>query len=268
MALTIAGTDSAGGAGLAADLRTFAAYRVHGAFAVTVVTAQNTERVLAAQPLPVDLVVAQITAVVDDLDVRAVKTGLLLTAEMVDAIAELVEAGRLPAPVVDPVLVDRTGQPLGPPDRHEALVAAYRDRLLPLAAVSTPNSDEAAVLTGGEVADVEGAEAAAAALAAELGGSVLVTGGRLEAVDAAGRPALVDVLANVGGTRRLWSERVDTRNNHGTGDTLSAAIAAHLARGEALEPSLDAAVASTAAATARAADWTLGSGHGPIDQLG
>lgn len=269
VALTIAGSDSAGGAGLAADLRTFAAHRVHGACAITVVTAQDTERVRAAHPLPVELVVEQISAVVDDLDVVAVKTGLLLTAELVEAVAELVAAERLPAPVVDPVLVDRSGRPLGPPDRHRALVEAYRDRLLPVAIVSTPNRDEAVLLGGLEISDVDSAELAAVRLAERSGAPVLVTGGRLEAVDAAGRPALVDVLAtDDGAAQRFWSERVTTRNDHGTGDTLSAAIAAELARGSDLTAAIGAAVGFTAAATARASAWSLGAGHGPIDQLG
>lgn len=263
VAMTIAGTDSAGGAGLAADLRTFAAHRVHGTFAVTVVTAQSTVEVRRALPMPVDLVVDQIDAVVDDLDIGAVKTGLLLTADLVDAIADLVESGRLPAPVVDPVLVDRRGQPLGDPARHAGLVEAYIGRLMPLAALSTPNIDEAALLAESGVSTAEEMDLAAAAIAERCGTPVLVTGGRL-----AGPAELIDVFADRAGVRRISSPKVDTANNHGTGDSLAAAVAAELAHGADLGSAVDRAIVATAAATRRAVSWELGSGHGPIDHLG
>jgi hydroxymethylpyrimidine/phosphomethylpyrimidine kinase len=223
VALTIAGSDSGGGAGIQADLRTFAAHRVHGTSALTAITAQNSVGVTAWTALEPALVVAQIEAVATDMPVAAAKTGMLATAAIVTAVAEAVERLRIAPLVVDPVMVAKSGDRL----LDAAAERAYAVALVPRATLLTPNLHEAAALLGRPVADVAAMREAARDLRRLGAGAVLVKGGAL-----AGDP--VDVFFDGERLVELAVARVDTRNVHGTGCTLSAAICARLASGDAL----------------------------------
>ncbi len=254
MVLAIGGTDSGGCYGLQADQRTFAALGVHAAAVVTVVTAQNTTALRAAHPIPVEFVVQQLEAVLEDFEVAAVKTGMLGRTEIVEAVASFAAAGRLPELVVDPVLVNRHGVSVFGP----AVLAAYRDLLLPHARLVTPNRDELALLLDRPIATVDDLQAAAIA----LGLPVLATGGRL------GGTEVVDVFVPAAPQTqptRFAGARVDTSNVAGTGDCLSAAVTAHLASGLDLPEAVAHAVTAVRGAVARAASWRLGAGGGPID---
>jgi hydroxymethylpyrimidine/phosphomethylpyrimidine kinase len=261
VALTVAGSDSGGGAGLQADLRTFAAWGVHGTVAVTAVTAQSTTQVAGVMPLPAAFVALQVRTVADDLAIRAAKTGMLATAATVAAVADLAAEGLLPDLVVDPVLVSSTGHLL----MEEAGVDAYRRLLLPRALVVTPNLREAAVLTGRRPESLASEEAMAQA-AEEIRGLgprlVVVKGGHAAV---AGAP---DVVAGPDGVTVLPGTRVDTPNDHGTGCSLSAAVAAQLALGVDPLVAIAEAKAFVHRALVGAAGWRLGAGHGPIDHLG
>jgi hydroxymethylpyrimidine/phosphomethylpyrimidine kinase len=261
VALTIAGSDSGGGAGIQADLKTFAAHRVHGTSAVTAVTAQHTAAVTAVVPLDPTIVVAQVDAVTDDLRPAATKTGMLADPAIVAAVAKLAAGGTLPNLVVDPVLVSTSGHAL----MGDGGVDAYRELLLPLAAVATPNLREAAVLTGrpfAELATVGAMTDAAEELRALGTGVVVVKGGHFAA---GGSP---DVVAGPDGTIVLDAERIATSNDHGTGCSLSAAIAANLALGLPVVAAVEEAKAYVARAITGARGWSLGAGHGPIDHFG
>jgi hydroxymethylpyrimidine kinase/phosphomethylpyrimidine kinase len=259
-ALTIAGSDSGGGAGAQADLKTFAAHGVHGACALTAVTAQNTAEVRGVVALEPSFVRLQVETVLDDLDVRSTKTGMLANAGVVAEVAALAAEGRLPQLVVDPVLVTSSGHRLLEPDG----VAAYLELLLPRATVVTPNLHEAAVLGGttvDELADVGARIEVAEKIRATGPLWVVVKGGHL--TDSAD-----DVVAGPDGTSVLEGTRVASGNDHGTGCTLSAATAANLALGMSVPDALRAAKAFVTRALAGAADWRLGSGHGPLDHFG
>ncbi|ABL82901.1 MULTISPECIES: bifunctional hydroxymethylpyrimidine kinase/phosphomethylpyrimidine kinase [unclassified Nocardioides] len=249
VALTVAGTDSGGAAGVAADLATFAALGAHGTCAVTAVTAQDTTGVHAVVHLSADHVRAQVDAVLDDLPVAVAKAGMLGSAEIAGVVADLPPG--LPL-VVDPVLRTTSGSVLA----DDALVAAYRDHILPRCTVVTPNLAEARRLAG--AGSEEPLEHVARALQA-LGPAVVLTGGDPESdwcrdfvVDDRGR---AHVLEHPG---------VPTTNDHGTGCTFSAALAVHLARGEALPAATRSAQAFVAAALRRSAGWRLGRGRGPV----
>jgi hydroxymethylpyrimidine/phosphomethylpyrimidine kinase len=224
VALTIAGSDSGGGAGIQADLRTFSAHGVHGTSALTAVTAQNSVGVSAWTALDPALVVAQIEAVVTDMPVAAAKTGMLATAAIVAAVASALERLRVAPLVVDPVMFAKSGDRLLDPAAERACVEA----LVPCATLLTPNLPEAAALLGRPVADVAAMREAARDLARLGAGAVLVKGGALAGGDA------VDVLFDGGRIVELPGARVDTRNVHGAGCTLSAAICARLALGAGL----------------------------------
>ena len=259
-ALTIAGSDSGGGAGAQADLKTFAAHGVHGACALTAVTAQNTAEVRGVVALEPAFVRLQVETVLDDLDVRSTKTGMLANAGVVAEVAALAAEGRLPQLVVDPVLVTSSGHRLLEPDG----VAAYLELLLPRALVVTPNLHEAAVLGGtsvDELADVAARIEVAEKIRAAGPVWVVVKGGHL--TDSAD-----DVVAGPDGTRVFEGTRVASGNDHGTGCTLSAATAANLALGMSVPDALRAAKAFVTRALAGAAGWRLGSGHGPLDHFG
>lgn len=217
--VTVAGTDSGGAAGIAADLATFAALGVHGACVVTAVTAQDTTRVRAIHPVPLEVVAAQLDAVLDDLPVAAVKTGMLASPEVVVCLRQRLDAvsGTRPHLVVDPVLVATSGAVLG----DAAVVAAYREHLLPIATVATPNEEE---------------------------------------FEALGRPAETNILVTRGGD-------IPTTNDHGTGCTHSAALAAHLAHGVPLAEAAALADAYVARQLHLSKDWTLGRGRGPVAHL-
>jgi hydroxymethylpyrimidine/phosphomethylpyrimidine kinase len=252
-ALTIAGSDSGGGAGIQADLKTFAAYGVFGTSALTAVTAQNTVAVTEVHVLPVALIRAQIDAVLGDIGTDAVKTGMLATAAVVRAVADAIAAYRLPAVVIDPVMISKSGNTL----LDVEAVAALRERLLPLADLVTPNAPEAAALTGHEVHSVATAREAALRLHALGPKAVLVKGGHLPGDE------VVDVLYDGTHLHELRGPRIPGPHTHGTGCTLASAIAAGLARGIALEPAVVDARAYVAGAIAHAP--RLGRGHGPLD---
>ena len=219
--LTIAGSDSSAGAGLQADLRTLAAHGVHGATAVTAVTAQNTRSVVAVDPVSPAMVTAQIRAVFDDYEIGAVKTGMLATAPIVEAVCEALEARPAPPLVVDPVIAATSGRRL----LDEDAVALVRDRLLRRARVVTPNRFEAEVLAEQPVASLDDARRAAARIRARGAAAVIVTGGHFDTDES------VDVLDDGGVVVELRGPRIVSRHTHGTGCTFSAAIAAGLAAG-------------------------------------
>lgn len=264
--LTIAGSDSGGGAGIQADLKTFAAHRGYGMSVVTAVTAQNTVGVTAVHGVPPAVVAAQIDAVFEDLGVDAVKIGMLGDGETVRTVAERLEAwlGEQPdLPVVlDPVMVAKSGDPL----LADEAVAVLTQRLVPLATVLTPNLPEAERLTGLDVQSERERLAAARLLVqsrSPLGGrrspAVLVKGGHGEG------ETVVDLLLDGADAHRFEHPRQETRSTHGTGCTLSSAIAARLGRGEELPRAVGGAIGYLAEAMARA--YPLGQGHGPVDQL-
>ena len=253
-ALTIAGSDSSGGAGIQADLKTFAAHGVFGLSAITAITAQNTLGVLRAEAIAPALVAAQIDAVAADLPIHATKIGMLANAAIIESVAAAIDRHRLPHVVLDPVMIAKSGAALLDPDAVHAL----RTRLLPLAAVVTPNAPEAAALTGHPVTSLDDLRRAAAVLVERGARAAFVKGGHL------GGPA-VDVFWDGATLTELTADRIDSRHTHGTGCTLSSAIAAHLALGEDLVSAVRAAKAYVTRAIAEAPG--LGHGHGPLQHF-
>lgn len=255
VALTIAGSDSGGGAGIQADLKTFTALRVFGTTAITSITSQNTLGVHAVRELPPDTVHSQIVAVMDDLHPAAVKSGMLSNAAIIEAVAEELSRYQVKNYVLDPVMVSETGHCLLDP----AAVETLRRRLFPLALVVTPNRHEAQALTGLSI-DTEADMSEAARRIFEWGPRfVLVKGGHMSGEDA------VDILFDGARHERLAAPRVDTRNTHGTGCTYAAAITAYLAHGKDVLPAVTAAKQYTTAAIRNA--FVLGSGPGPLDHF-
>jgi hydroxymethylpyrimidine/phosphomethylpyrimidine kinase len=223
-ALTIAGSDSGGGAGIQADLKTFAVLGVWGMSAITSITVQNTKGVTGVSDVPAQVIAAQIRAVATDIGVDAAKTGMLSSADIIEAVADAIEQVGVPNLVVDPVFMSKHGDPLLREDAVEALLR----RIVPLATLVTPNLPEAAGLAGFEVETREDMERAASAIL-DLGTrSVLVKGGHLEG------PSSDDLFAEVDRTEWVSGERLHSPNTHGTGCVLSASIASYLARGDAL----------------------------------
>jgi hydroxymethylpyrimidine/phosphomethylpyrimidine kinase len=253
VALTIAGSDSGGGAGIQADLKTFAALGVHGTSAITAITAQNTIGVTDILELPVDLVRKQIAAVVEDIGVQAAKTGMLSSAAIVGVVADAVREYGLRLLVVDPVMVAKGGARLLRGDAIEAL----RDQLIPLAAVLTPNLPEAEVLLGRHIASLDERKQAARDLVAMGASAAVVKGGHAE--DA------IDVYFDGSRMVELRSERIDTVNTHGSGCVFSAAIAAWMARGA--DPLQAAGEAKTFITRAIANSLEIGHGHGPVNPM-
>jgi hydroxymethylpyrimidine/phosphomethylpyrimidine kinase len=255
IAVTIAGSDSGGGAGIQADLKTFSALGVYGACVVTALTAQNTLGVFAIHAAPAEFVTAEMDAVFSDLAVDAVKIGMLATPEVIAAVAAGLDRWRQAKVVLDPVMVAASGDPLIAGDA----VAVLRERLLPRAMILTPNLPEAARLLGEPVAaDAKAMEAQGERLLALGPSAVLVKGGH------AGGPESADVLVTAAGRRWLSAPRVVTDNTHGTGCTLSSAIAAGLARGMDLEAAVAAAKDYLTAAIAGADRLRIGKGRGPV----
>lgn len=254
IALTIAGSDSGGGAGIQADLRTFSMHCVHGTSALTCVTAQNTLGVTRVDALPPESVAAQIDAVASDIGVTAAKTGMLLQAEIMVAVADRLTAWSIERLVIDPVMVSRTGARL----IDDSAVACLRDRLLPLALVTTPNRYEAEILAGMAVTTLAEAETAARRIV-DLGPqAVLVKGGGLSGVDRG-----VDVWCDQSGeVVILRTETIDTPHTHGTGCTLAAATAAQLALGLAPLAAVREAKAYVTIALKHA--LAIGRGQGPV----
>ncbi len=257
--LTVAGSDSGGGAGIQADLKTMLALGVHGMSVITAVTAQNSLGVQGAWELPAEAVRAQYRAVVDDIGVQAVKTGMLSSAALVEAVAELLAATEAPV-VVDPVGVSKHGDPLLVAEALDSV----RTRLLPAATVATPNLDEVTQLTGVLVEDEDGMRRAAGAIL-EFGPRwALIKGGHLPGDPGrAGGNQAVDLLTD--GTEEHWlrAPRLDNRHTHGTGCTLASAIASGLARGLAVPEAVRAAKEYVTGAIA--AGFALGAGIGPVD---
>jgi hydroxymethylpyrimidine/phosphomethylpyrimidine kinase len=257
VALSIAGSDSSGGAGIVADLKTFEALGVWGTTAITAVTAQNSRGVQAALTLPAWLVRAQILAVTGDAGVDAAKTGMLATPETVGAVAGALRDAAVPRLVVDPVMESKHGDRLLVADAVEAL----NGQLLPLATVVTPNLAEAAALAGREVTDRDGMVAAARALAALGPEIVVVTGGHLAGGD--GSP---DLMWRGGSPEWLEGPRLAAVHTHGTGCVFSAAVTAGLAAGRA--PADAVVAAKTFVTAAIAGGFALGRGVGPVDPTG
>jgi len=263
VALTIAGSDSSGGAGIQADLKTFHALGVFGTSAITALTAQNTRGVAGIHPVDAAFVRLQIDTTVEDIPPNAVKTGMLADAAIVEAVADAAARHRFPVLVVDPVMVATTGARL----LEEDAIALVRERLLPIATVVTPNAPEAAVLLDREVATAADQEAAARALVDELGArAALVKGGDLEG------DVLTDVFYDGDRLEAFRDARIQTTSTHGSGCALASAIAAYLALGEggSAPSSGDDLVAAVTAARAwvrRAIEDAprLGHGRGPLD---
>ncbi|MCP3384514.1 bifunctional hydroxymethylpyrimidine kinase/phosphomethylpyrimidine kinase [Bradyrhizobium sp. CCGUVB4N] len=255
VALTIAGSDSSGGAGIQADLKTFAALGVYGASAITALTAQNTKGVTGIHAVPAAFVTAQIDAVFSDLDVGAVKIGMVAQAESIDAIASALVRWKPRHIVLDPVMVATSGDRLLAAEAVEAL----RTKLMRLASVITPNLPEAAALLDEPIARSEIEIESQGRRLLELGcRAVLIKGGHGE-----GRES-IDYLVGADKTIALAASRVATRNTHGTGCSLSSAVAAGLARGEDLETAVRNAKAWISAAIEAADRFSVGHGHGPV----
>ncbi len=254
VALTIAGSDSGGGAGIQADLKTFSALGVYGASVITALTAQNTLGVQAIHDVPAAFVTAQLASVLSDLPVRAIKIGMLSQPDVIEAVADGIQRLKQPFVVLDPVMVATSGDRLLNPLAIETLVR----RLFPLATLVTPNLLEAAALLECDVAENEQEMAQQGRRLLELGAkAVLMKGGHGASVES------VDLLVEKDGTHRFAVPRIDTRNTHGTGCTLSSAIAAGLARGAPLVGAVEAAKAYVTGAIAAADRLQIGQGHGP-----
>jgi hydroxymethylpyrimidine/phosphomethylpyrimidine kinase len=254
VALTIAGSDSGGGAGIQADLRTFAFHCVHGTSSITCITAQNTLGVTRVDAMSPEAVIAQIQAVFTDIGVQATKTGMLLNQEIIAAVAQQVEVLEIANLVVDPVMVSRTGAQLISDDAVKTL----RDRLIPLCAIVTPNRYEAEILTGLAINTLDDMQAAAKMIYQQIGvKAVLVKGGGME-----GGTRGVDIYFDGQNLKILTGKQIDTKNTHGTGCTLSAAVAANLAMGKDLLTAVQQAKQYVTTALAYSLD--IGKGQGPV----
>jgi len=252
--MTIGGSDSSAGAGVQADLKVFAAMRLYGASVATSVTAQNTRGVHDVFELPGNVVAAQLSAVLDDMPIAAVKVGMLATAEAAAAVTAKARAGLLPNLVIDPVLESAAG-------RRRGVVSAI-ERLLPFAKVATPNREEASALVGWAVSTPADMAGAAAQIASNGPTYVVVTGGDMVAGEEA-----VDAVWTDAGARFLRYPRVQTRNSLGTGCTFSAAIAGRLALGDVVPDALVYAKEYVARSLIGARDWKLGGGRGPLNHF-
>ena len=254
--LSIAGSDSGGGAGIQADLKTFSALGCYGMTAITAITAQNTQGVRAIHGIPPDMLRAQIDAVAEDIGVDAVKVGMLHGPEVVRVVVKAIARHQMLQVVLDPVMVATSGDRLMADETVNVLV----QELFPLVTVVTPNLDEAALLLGRSIDGADALDEAASALLALGAPAVLLKGGHLPG------DLVIDVLAMAGGGRlRLQSPRIATHNGHGTGCTLSSAIAAHLALGLPLPQAVEQARAYILGAIAAGADVHTGHGQGPLN---
>jgi hydroxymethylpyrimidine/phosphomethylpyrimidine kinase len=252
--LSIAGSDPSGGAGIQADLKTFSALGAYGAAAITALTAQNTRGVSGVLPIPGSFVADQLDALLTDLDVRAVKTGMLGGPEVVAAVVEAIRKFGPAHVVVDPVMVAASGDRLVGDDT----VSAIRTQLLPVATLITPNLPETATLLGWDRVDREVMAKAGHELLSFGAGAALVKGGHLDDDEA------VDVLVDAAGVYEVRAPRVDTRNTHGTGCTLASAIAARLAHGAELREAVDVGKRYVTAALRAADSLRVGKGRGPV----
>jgi hydroxymethylpyrimidine/phosphomethylpyrimidine kinase len=255
IAVTLAGSDSGGGAGIQADLKTFSALGVYGASVITALTAQNTKGVTAIHDVPAEFVAAQIDAVFSDLDVSAVKIGMVSQRGVIETIAEGLARWRQSRVVLDPVMIATSGDKLLAPDAVDVL----RRVLMPLALVVTPNLPEAAALLDAPVAHTERAMREQGERLLALGArAVLLKGGHADGAES------VDLLVEPTAFTRLAADRIATANTHGTGCTLSSAIAAGLAKGQDLETAVRGAKTFITAAIAAAGRLDVGHGHGPV----
>ena len=252
VALSIAGSDSSGGAGIQADLKTFQALGVFGMSAVTAVTVQNTQKVYAIQEMRPKIVHDQITCLFDDIAIHAVKIGMVASVALIEAIARALNSiDSLPPVILDPVMISKSGYALLQPDAQTALVR----HLFPLAQVVTPNLPEAEALLGKHIADIAAMQHAAREIAGLGANMVVVKGGHL------GQGSATDVLFDGADFKLLENRRIDTINTHGTGCTFSSAIAAHMARGESFFDAVTLAKAYISGAIENA--FGLGKGCGP-----
>jgi len=255
IALTIAGSDSSGGAGIQADLKTFAAFGVYGASVITALTAQNTRGVTAIHPVPADFVAAQIDAVFADLDVKAVKIGMVAEVAVIDAIVAGLARWSPAQVVLDPVMVATSGDRLLASDAVEAL----RRKLIPRAQLITPNLPEAAALLDEPIAANESDIARQGQRLLALGcAAVLIKGGHGKGTES------IDYLVTRDGVKPLAASRIATKNTHGTGCSLSSAVAAGLAKGESMDTAVRGAKIYITAAIAAADRLNVGQGHGPV----
>jgi hydroxymethylpyrimidine/phosphomethylpyrimidine kinase len=254
-ALTIAGSDSGGGAGIQADLKTFAALGVYGTSAIAAITAQNTMGVTAVETVGADLLIAQIEAVAGDIALHATKTGMLATTALVEAVAATIRELELPLVVVDPVMVAKSGDRL----LDEDAVQALRRELLPVAHVVTPNIPEAEVLSGLSIASLDDAREAARRIHGLGPTAVIVKGGHAAGIE------IVDLLFDGTHFVEFRMPRIETRNTHGTGCTFASAVAAYLALGVTLADAAERAQAYVAGAIRHA--LPIGHGHGPLDHF-
>jgi len=254
-ALTIAGSDSGGGAGIQADLKTFSALGVYGASVITALTAQNTREVRAIHPVPLDFIASQIDTVCDDIKFDAVKIGMLGTSEIIEVVAKGIERNRLTNVVLDPVMIAKSGDAL----LQDDAISMLRTALVPKALIVTPNLPEAGVLLDRPEPANEDDMAKAAEDIHKLGaGNVLVKGGHLEG------DTNTDILYDGNGFYRFSHQRIDTQNTHGTGCTLSSAIAALLAKGVDLAQATNIATDYIHTAIAGSDSLNVGEGHGPV----
>ena len=250
--LIIAGSDSGGGAGIQADIKTVTALGGYAATAITAVTVQNTLGVTGVHPIPLEVVEAQARAVLDDIGADAIKTGMLGDVAMVEAVARILDSSKAPA-VIDPVMIAKGGQPL----LEARAVAAVRELMIPRAALLTPNAPEAEALTGLKVETADDQRRVGEALLKLGARAVLMKGGHVPGA------TVVDLLITPDGETGFEAERIETRHTHGTGCTLASACAAGLAQGMSLPEAVARAWAYVQEAIARAPG--LGAGHGPLD---
>ena len=250
--LIIAGSDSGGGAGVQADIKAVTMVGGYAATAITAITVQNTLGVSGVHPIPIDIVTAQARAVLDDIGADAIKTGMLGSARMVEAVAQIIAGAGVPA-VVDPVMIAKGGAAL----LEDCAIAAVRERLIPLSALLTPNAPEAQALTGLAIETTDDLRRAGEALLAMGAAAVLMKGGHVPG------ETVTDLLITPAGETSFSGARIDTRHTHGTGCTLASAIAAGLAQGQALEAAVASAWAYVGEAIRRAPG--LGAGAGPLD---
>jgi hydroxymethylpyrimidine/phosphomethylpyrimidine kinase len=253
--MSIAGSDSSGGAGIQADLKTFAAFGVYGTSVITAITAQNTQGVTGMLEIPKDLVRAQIDAVISDIGANAVKTGMLPSVELITLVADTIKSLDLQNIVVDPVMVAKGGDRLLKEDAIETL----RTKLLPLATIITPNIPEAETLTGIEISNLEDSSNAAKMIVNMGAASVIVKGGHLVDNEA------IDLFYAGKNFRKFRSPRIETKNTHGTGCTFSSAIAAGLARGLKLTDAIGGAKEYVTEAIRT--NLNIGHGHGPLNHF-
>lgn len=253
--LSVAGSDPSGGAGIQADIKTVSALGCYAATAVTSVVNENTVGVYGVHDIPVEFVIGQVNAVFDDLEVNAVKIGMLHSPELASALAAALRERKVANVVLDPVMVATSGDRL----MLDETVEVLKRELAPLASIMTPNIPEAERLLGRAIGSVDDMKVAAADLT-DLGCSVLLKGGHLEG------DVMIDVLCNAQTRERLElpADRVKTQNTHGTGCTLSSAIAAHMACGKRLTPAVVAAKEYMNSAIVAGAEYTIGKGHGPV----